>query len=75
MNTDTPEPGQTADGPTAEAVELPQPTAAPPAMAMGIMMLAWGIVTHWSMSLGGVLMMATALWIWIRDIRSDWSEP
>ena len=71
MSNDKPE---TRESVVEEAIELPGPTAAPPAMAMGIMMLAWGIVTHWTMSLGGGLLMASAFWIWIREIRSGWSS-
>lgn len=56
-----------------EAGTLPGPTAAPPAMAMGIMMLAWGIVTHWTMSVGGLVLMGVALWLWINEIRNGWS--
>ena len=41
-------------------------------MAMGIMLLAWGIMTHWTMSLGGLALMGAALWLWMKEIRSDW---
>jgi len=50
---------------------IPRPTYAPAGLAMGIMMLFWGIMTHWTMSLAGVLLMGWALWTWINEIRND----
>lgn len=47
----------------------PRPTYAPAAMAMGIMMLLWGIVTMWIMSAGGAALMVWSLWTWINEIR------
>lgn len=52
----------------------PQPTYAPAAMALGIMMLLWGITTMWIMSLAGLGVMAWSLWMWINDIRLDWKK-
>ncbi len=52
----------------------PRPTFAPAAMALGIMMLLWGITTMWIMSLGGFGVMAWALWMWINEIRQEWLE-
>ena len=51
-----------------------QPTYAPAALAMGIMFAFWGILTHWSMSVIGGLMMAGAIWAWMHEIRNTWSE-
>jgi len=52
----------------------PQPTYAPAAMALGIMMLLWGITTMWIMSLAGLGVMTWSLWMWIQDIRLDWNK-
>ncbi len=45
-----------------------RPTYAPAALAMGITMTAWGLLTHWSMSLLGAALAIAALGAWIRDI-------
>ncbi len=50
----------------------PRPTYAPAAMAMGIMMMAWGIVTYWMMSLFGAGVFVWALWSWISEICQQW---
>ena len=47
----------------------PQPTYAPAAMALGVMMLLWGLVTMWVMSAAGAGVMAWSLWSWINEIR------
>ena len=47
----------------------PRPTYAPAAMALGVMMLLWGIVTMWIMSAAGACLMAWSLWTWINEIR------
>lgn len=61
-----------------ETTETPepemQPTYAPAALAMGIMFAFWGILTHWSMSVVGGLMMVGAIWSWMHEIRNTWSE-
>ncbi|MCA9110844.1 MAG: hypothetical protein KDA52_12900 [Planctomycetaceae bacterium] len=52
-----------------KTVDLPQPTYAPAAMALGVMMLLWGIVTMWPMSLAGVGLMTWSLWTWMQELR------
>ncbi|MCH9652703.1 MAG: hypothetical protein K0U86_00340 [Planctomycetes bacterium] len=51
-----------------------EPTYSPAALAMGITFMLWGILTHWSMSLIGVAVIVGALWSWMNEIRSSWSE-
>ncbi|MEM8678348.1 MAG: hypothetical protein AAGF97_03235 [Planctomycetota bacterium] len=53
-----------------EAETTPRPTYAPAAMAMGVMMLLWGIVTMWIMSAAGAGLMVWSLWTWIREISN-----
>ena len=53
----------------------PKPTYVPAAMAMGIMMAFWGILTHWTMSLGGSLLVVWALWTWMNEIHQAWKSP
>ncbi|MGI9474128.1 MAG: hypothetical protein ACR2NZ_21485 [Rubripirellula sp.] len=51
------------------ADEIPQPTYVPAALAMGIMMLLWGILTNWLMSLAGAVLMAWAIKAWISEVH------
>ncbi len=57
-----------------KAESMPQPTYAPAAMAMGVTMLAWGVVTHWTMSVAGVALCVWALWDWMSDICRAWGR-
>ena len=52
-----------------EEERVPNPTYIPAAMAMGIMMLLWGILTNWLMSLAGALLMIWALQAWVRELH------
>lgn len=47
----------------------PQPTCVPAALAMGIMMLLWGILTNWIMSAAGALVMVWAITGWVREMH------
>ena len=60
----------------AEQSEGPEmrPTYAPAALAMGIMFMSWGILTHWSMSVIGIAVIVGAIWSWMNEIRNSWSE-
>ncbi len=46
-----------------------RPTYAPAAMALGVMMLLWGVVTMWIMSAAGAALIAWSLWSWIGDMQ------
>lgn len=63
------EPAQTETEPADRGP--PRPTYAPAAMAMGVMMLLWGIVTMWVMSLAGAGLIIWSLWTWINEIRKQ----
>jgi hypothetical protein len=52
----------------------PEPTYAPFMLALGVIMLFWGLVTSPVMSAGGFAIFAWALWMWIRDIAQDWKK-
>ena len=49
--------------------EDPRPTYVPAALAMGIMMLLWGILTNWIMSAAGALVMVWAVTGWVREMH------
>ncbi len=51
--------------------ELPAPTYWPFYLAMGIMFLAWGLLTMWEFSLLGVILITVALIGWINILRHE----
>lgn len=53
---------------------MPRPTYAPVAMSMGVMFLVWGIMTHWTMSVGGGLLIGWALSSWLGQVCYDWKR-
>jgi len=55
-----------------EAEPLPRPSFAPIAMSLGVLMLAWGILTHWSMSLFGIGVIAWSLFTWMDQVCQQW---
>jgi hypothetical protein len=46
---------------------LPPPSFAPPLLALGLMLLLWGAVTSWIVSVVGLLLTAYAATLWMRD--------
>jgi hypothetical protein len=64
--------------PTADAVELPAPTAAPLVVAVGIALLAFGWATHLAFVLVGALVLIAGLGKWIAELlpgRGHVHEP
>ncbi len=57
---------------TAQAELKVRPTYAPAALSMGVMFLAWGILTHWTLSLVGAGLCVWALWSWMNEITLEW---
>jgi hypothetical protein len=49
-----------------------RPTYAPAAIAMGVMMLAWGILIHWTLSAFGAGLFVWALWKWMNEVCHEW---
>jgi len=50
------------------AVELPAPTAWPMVLALGIALMLAGMVTHWAISLLGLLLALRAMWGWFFQV-------
>ena len=50
----------------------PRGTYAPAAAALGVMLLLWGFLTMWIMSVVGVGLLAWAIGDWVREIRIGW---
>jgi hypothetical protein len=48
---------------------IPKPTAWPPALALAIMFIAWGLVSSPIVLAVGGGLFAVSLWGWIGDIR------
>jgi hypothetical protein len=48
---------------------LPRPSFAPPLLAVGLMLLLWGAVTSWLVSLAGLALASWAAALWIGDLR------
>ena len=53
---------------------MPRPTYAPAAMSMGVMMLVWGILTYWTMSLAGAGLLVWALSSWMNEVCQEWKS-
>jgi len=51
--------------------ELPEPTYWPFYLAMGIMFLAWGLLTMWEFSLLGLIIIIISLVGWINILRHE----
>lgn len=64
----------TSHGASEPIESVPRPTYAPAAMAMAIAMLFWGILTHWTLSLGGFFLFVWALHAWVGEFRRAWKE-
>jgi hypothetical protein len=50
------------------AVELPAPTAWPMVLALGIALMLAGMVTHWAISMLGLLLALRAMWGWFFQV-------
>lgn len=59
--------------PSAESEATPAPTIAPVALAFGIMLIPWGILTHGLVSLAGLCVITWSITKWVNEIRKEWS--
>ena len=55
----------------AKPQKLPKPTYWPFFLAMGIMFMAWGLVTFWLISLAGFVVFVISLIGWINILRHE----
>jgi hypothetical protein len=44
-----------------------RPSFAPPLLAFGLMLLVWGVVTSWIVSALGLILLAYASALWLRN--------
>jgi len=56
---------------TPKPEKIPRPTYWPPLLALGTILLLWGIVTTWIISLAGFVCFVTALTGWIWELYHD----
>jgi hypothetical protein len=56
---------------TARPETVPRPTSAPAAMAVGLTLLFWGLVTSPVVLLVGLAVVVASLAVWIRELRHD----
>lgn len=54
--------------------EAPRPTYAPATMALGVMMLLWGLTTMWIMSVTGLVVIIWAMSMWISEMQLESDE-
>jgi hypothetical protein len=59
------------DGPKALPERLPSPTVWPATLAFGVMLLAFGVVTSWVMSITGLIVFLFGAAGWVEDLRYD----
>jgi hypothetical protein len=50
---------------------IPEPTYWPAALALGAMLLLWGLLTSWMISVVGLGLFSLSLSGWIRDILRE----
>jgi hypothetical protein len=55
----------------AKPEKLPSPTYYPFFLAIGITFLCWGLLTHWIISIAGVIIIFITLKGWIKAMRHE----
>lgn len=59
------------DGAVPLPLTVPPPTVWPATLALGVALMAFGVVTSWIMSLPGLLLLLVGAGGWIQDLRND----
>ncbi|HEY9681028.1 MAG TPA: hypothetical protein V6C86_05535 [Oculatellaceae cyanobacterium] len=54
-----------------ELIRIPPPTVWPVTLALGVTGIAFGVVTHWILSLAGLFLFLLGAAGWIEDLRKD----
>ena len=67
-------PGGLDEGSTPRPEVIPRPTYAPAALAFGITLLFWGLITSPVVLAMGFLVFTVALVMWIGEMRHDQEE-
>jgi hypothetical protein len=59
------------EGEKLELLRIPPPTIWPATVALGTTGIAFGVVTHWILSLAGLFLFLLGAKGWIEDLRND----
>lgn len=59
------------EGEKLELLRIPPPTIWPATLALGTTGIAFGVVTHWILSLAGLFLFLLGAKGWIEDLRND----
>jgi hypothetical protein len=59
------------EGEKLELIRIPPPTIWPATLALGTTGIAFGVVTHWILSLAGLFLFLLGAKGWIEDLRND----
>ena len=65
---------ETQDGglpPPTEQVHMPEPSYLPVVTGFAITLMLVGVILTWIITIIGALLFVPAVWLWIRDTRSD----
>ncbi|HEY9676453.1 MAG TPA: hypothetical protein V6C76_00525 [Drouetiella sp.] len=54
-----------------ELIKIPPPTIWPATLALGVTGIAFGVVTHWILSVAGLFLFLLGAAGWIEDLRKD----
>jgi hypothetical protein len=57
--------------PESHSPELPKPTYAPAVVGLGIMLIAWGVVSAWPLAGLGAVLVAVGLTGWFAEVRRE----
>jgi Flp pilus assembly protein TadB len=55
----------------AQPEHIPAPTYWPAALALGITLFLWGLVSTVLLAISGLVIFAAALWNWIQEVRAE----
>jgi hypothetical protein len=67
----TPPETEWVPGEQLELIRIPPPTIWPATLALGTTGIAFGVVTHWILSLAGLFLFLLGAAGWIEDLRKD----
>lgn len=51
-----------------------RPTIAPPTVALGALLLMWGVQLGWLVVIAGAIVVALGLSRWLREVKLQWTS-
>ncbi len=58
----------------ARPTEIPEGTYTPFLLAVSVLFMGWGLITHWILSVAGLVAFFIVLWRWIKEIIYERKE-